>query len=62
MIETSTTESEMKNINTPRTLADCEFTTGYSGIRRETGYSTGWWTAMCVVSIVAFVVIVVTGG
>lgn len=61
MIDTSTTESEMKNINTPRTLADCEFTTGYSGIRRETGYSTGWWTAMCACTIAAVVVIVMVG-
>ena len=62
MIETSTTESEMKNITTPRTLADCEFTTGHAGINRDTDYSPLWYFAMCVVSIVAFVVIVVTGG
>lgn len=62
MIETSTTESDMKNINTPRTLADCEFTTGYNGIRRETGYSPLWYIAMLVVSILAVVVIVATGG
>lgn len=51
----------MKNINTPRTLADCEFTTGYSGIRRETGYSSGWWAAMCACAIAAVVVIVMVG-
>lgn len=62
MIETSTTESEMKNINTPRTLADCEFTTGHASINRDTDYSPLWYSAMLVVSILAVVVIVATGG
>lgn len=60
MIYTSTTESEVKNITTPRTLADCEFTTGHAGINRDTDYSPTWYAVMCVVAIVAVVVISLT--
>lgn len=60
MIDTSTTESEVKNITTPRTLADCEFTTGHAGINRDTDYSPAWYAAMVVISIVAVVVVSLT--
>lgn len=50
----------MKNITTPRTLADCEFTTGHADINRDTDYSSAWYAAMCVVSVVAVVVISLT--
>ena len=62
MIETSTTEIEMKNISTPRTLSECSFTVGHAGIQKNTDYSLSWYVAMCVCAVAAVAVIVMTGG
>jgi hypothetical protein len=40
----------MKNITTPRTLADCSFTTGYALKPQRSEPRSGWWFVAAVVA------------
>ena len=49
---------------TPRSLRECNFTTGYTTQpvgRRDTGYGTVWWAIVTLCAIAGFVLVVTTG-
>lgn len=64
MIEISTTESDVNTRTYPRTMRQAfgPHTSDDLHPIPDTDYSPLWHFAMCVVSIVTFVVIFVTGG
>ena len=49
------------HLTTPRTLAECQFTTGYqSADTRSRSYPLAWWGALWLCAIVAVLIVLET--
>lgn len=48
---------KQSHLITPRTLADCEFRTGYISHEKRHGYSPAWWVCMGVIALLTIVII-----
>lgn len=48
------------HLQTPRTLADTTFTSGYQCAPRDTGYGLLWWVVVTIISALGAFVIGVT--
>lgn len=54
---------KQSHLLTPRTLAECQFTTGYESAHKpQTSYSGTWWVAVSLCIAATVVVIAFTSG